>query len=151
MFYDSTLDTLKHIRRVGVILNNMIRILLFKIDCHDSSKLLTPEKEIFDEFTLKLKNSTYGSEEYNNFLKEMKQALDHHYNVNLHHPEHYVFGINDMDLLEILEMFCDWKAASERHTNGNIYESIKINKERFKISDQLEQILINTTKRYFNV
>jgi hypothetical protein len=53
-----------------------------------------------------------------------------------------------MDLIDLLEMFCDWKAASERHANGNIYKSIKINKQRFNISDQLEQIFINTAKRY---
>jgi hypothetical protein len=151
MIYDSTVDSLKHIKRIGEIINSIIRELLFRSECHDSSKLQNPEKVIFDEFTLKLKNSTYGSEEYKNFLKEMQQALDHHYKMNLHHPEHYVNGINDMDLLDILEMVCDWKASSERHTDGNIYESIKINKKRFGISDQLEQILINTAKRYFNV
>ncbi len=79
----------------------------------------------------------------------MKKALDNHYALNSHHPEHYNNGINDMDIIDLLEMFCDWKAASERHANGDIYESIKINKKRFNISDQLEQILINTAKRYF--
>jgi hypothetical protein len=148
MNYDSSIDTLKHIKRIGNLLHKMILELLIRIDNHDSSKLKTPEKEIFDEFTPKLKDSTYGSEEYKNFLKEMKKALDNHYVLNSHHPEHYNNGINDMDLIDLLEMFCDWKAASERHSNGNIYESISINKKRFNISDQLEQILVNTAKRY---
>ena len=148
MNYDSSPDTLIHIKRIGSLLHKMILELLGRIDNHDSSKLRTPEKEIFDEFTPKLKDSTYGSEEYKNFLKEMKKALDNHYALNHHHPEHYQKGIDGMDLIDILEMICDWKAASERHTNGNIYESISINKKRFAISDQLEQILINTAKRY---
>lgn len=149
MNYDSSSDTLNHIKRIGNLLHKIIFELLNRIDNHDSSKLIPPEKEIFDEYTPKLKNSTYGSEEYKTFLKEMKKALDNHYALNHHHPEHYKNGIDDMDLIDILEMFCDWKAASERHANGNIYESITINKKRFNISDQLEQILINTAKRYF--
>jgi hypothetical protein len=148
MNYDSSLDTLSHIKRTGSLLHKMILELLARIDNHDSSKLRIPEKAIFDEFTPKLKDSTYGSEEYNNFLKEMKKALDNHYANNSHHPEFYKNGINGMDLIDLLEMICDWKAASERHTDGNIYDSIKINKKRFNISDQLEQIFVNTLKRY---
>jgi hypothetical protein len=149
MNYDSAADTLKHIKKVGILLNKMISNLLSRIDNHDSSKLRSPEKETFDEMTPKLENSTYGSEEYKGFLKEMKKALDNHYANNSHHPEFYNKGIDGMDLIDLLEMFCDWKAACERHLNGNIYKSIEINKKRFNISDQLEQILINTAKRYF--
>jgi hypothetical protein len=149
MNYDSAKETLKHIKRIGELLHKMILELLLRIDYHDASKLKSPDKEIFDEYTPKLKNSTYGSEEYKQFLKEMKLALDNHYTSSHHHPEHYNNGINGMDLIDLLEMICDWKAASERHNNGDIFESIKINKKRFNISDQLEEILINTAKRYF--
>jgi len=149
MSYDSSKDTLLHIKRVGELIYKMLLELSCRGSNHDSSKLRTPEKEVFDEYTPKLKDSTYGSEEYKTFLKEMKKALDHHYALNSHHPEHYNEGVNDMDLIDLLEMFCDWKAASERHTDGDIYESIKINKNRFNISDQLEKILINTAQRYF--
>jgi len=149
MNYDSSTDTLTHIKRVGYLLRRMVWEILNRMDNHDSSKLRTPEKEIFDEFTPKLKNSTYGSEEYNGFLKEMKKALDNHYGLNSHHPEHYNNGITDMDLIDLIEMICDWKAASERHANGDIYQSIQINKKRFNISDQLEQILVNTVKKIF--
>lgn len=149
MSYDSAPETRKHIKRVGLLLCQMILKLLDRIDNHDSSKLQYPDKEIFDIYTPQLQNSIYGSEEYKSFLKEMKPALDNHYATSPHHPEYYREGINGMDLIDILEMFCDWKAASERHIKGDILESIKINKERFHISDQLEQILINTAKRYF--
>ena len=44
-------------------------------------------------------------------------------------------------------MFFDWKAATERHDDGDIYKSLNINKDRFKISDQLINILKNTAKR----
>ncbi len=103
-----------------------------------------PEVSVFDEYTHKLKNSTYGSEEYKQFLVEMKPALDHHYANNRHHPEHFEKGISDMDLIDIIEMICDWKAATERHDNGDIEKSIHLNQARFGYSDELKSILLNT-------
>lgn len=111
---------------------------------HDMSKLSSPEIEIFVEYTPKLAGSTYGSEEYKRFLTEMKPALDHHYAVNRHHPEHFDNGVNDMNLLDLLEMLCDWKAATMRHNDGDIVKSIEYNKDRFGLSDQLTQILMNS-------
>lgn len=147
MTYDSTSDTLKHIKRVAQLLTEASSELITRANKHDNSKLHSPEKELFDEYTPKLANCTYGSDEYKGFLKELKVALDHHYAENSHHPEHYKEGVNGMDLFDVIEMFFDWKAATERHNDGNIYKSIHINKDRFKISDQLSQIFINTADR----
>lgn len=145
--YDSTKDTLLHIKRVGQLLTEASVELIRRANCHDDSKLKSPEKEMFDIATSRLKNSTYGSEEYKGFLKELKPALDHHYAHNSHHPEHYPNGVNGMDLFDILEMFFDWKAATERHADGDIYKSLVINQKRFGISDQLIEIFTNTAKR----
>jgi hypothetical protein len=145
--YNSEADTLRHQRRIMQLVNTAVADLLKEVSMHDNSKLYEPEKSIFDEWTPKLASSTIGTEEYENMKKQMKVALDHHYANNKHHPEHFENGMNDMDLLQIFELFFDWKAASERHHDGNIYKSIKVNKERFKMSDQLEQIFINTAKR----
>ena len=76
----------------------------------------------------------------------MKPALEHHYAVNRHHPEHFTNGVNDMTLIDVVEMFADWKAASERTQNGNLLKSIELNAERFHLSDQLKEIFINTAK-----
>ena len=65
--YDSRLETHKHINRVQYFLTLMINELLFKINNHDSSKLESPEKEIFDEMTPKLAGCTYGSDEYKGY------------------------------------------------------------------------------------
>jgi hypothetical protein len=142
--YDSAKDTQKHIDRVQELLNNAAGNLAERGRVHDQSKLKDPEKSFFDEFTPKLKNCTYGGDEYKAYLKQLKPALDHHYANNSHHPEHYENGVNGMNLFDLLEMFLDWKAASERHENGDIRKSINYNKERFQISDQLTQILHNT-------
>lgn len=144
MAYDSKLDTLLHIKRVNQLLTEAAVELIRRANIHDDSKLVSPEKELFDEYTPKLKDCTYGSDEYKGFLKGLKIALDHHYDNNSHHPEHYPNGIDGFDLFDLIEMFFDWKAATERHENGDIFKSIEINKERFNMSEQLCNIFRNT-------
>lgn len=148
MKYDSTKDTLLHIKRVNELLIYAANELLDRGVYHDQTKLGSPEKELFDEYTPKLKDSTYGSDEYKANLKGLEPALKHHYLNNSHHPEHYENGINGMDLFDLVEMFFDWKAAGERHADGNMEKSIEINKDRFKMSDQLVDIFRNTDERY---
>lgn len=87
--YDSKWDTKKHIYRVQELIKIVLDILQKKADDHDWSKLSETEKPYFDEYTPKLKGCIYGSEEYKQYLKELKPALDHHYENNAHHPEHY--------------------------------------------------------------
>lgn len=53
-------------------------------------------------------------------------------------------GIHGMNLVDLLEMLCDWKAASERHNDGNIRRSIEINGKRFEMSPQLIRIFENS-------
>lgn len=145
--YDSRVDTLFHIKRVAQLLTEASAELIRRANFHDDSKLQSPEKELFDEYSPKLAGCTYGSEEYKGYLKGLKVALDHHYENNTHHPEHYERGVNGFDLFDLIEMFFDWKAAGERHNDGNIFNSIGINRKRFKLSDQLSDILINTAER----
>lgn len=141
---DSTAETTEHIKRVrGWMGAAYSRIIARCID-HDKSKLESPEKEGFDEVTNALHGITYGSGEYKAQLAKLKPVLEHHYAHNSHHPEHYPNGIDGMSLLDLIEMLCDWKAASERHADGSIQRSLEINRERFKIGDQLQSILQNT-------
>jgi hypothetical protein len=146
MAYDSTKDTQEHINQVVKLMSQIVDMIMVREIFHDGSKLEEPEKSTFDEYTPKLKNSTYGSDEYKSFLLGMKVALDHHYEVNFHHPEHWEHGIKDMTLIDIIEMLCDWMAATKRHANGDIMKSIEINQKRFNYSDELKQIFINTVK-----
>lgn len=146
MSYDSTQDTEEHIQKVHHRLVEVQRELLTRALVHDASKLSEPEKSGFDVLTLKLANLVYGSDEYRAALAEAKPTIDHHYAVNSHHPEHYEQGIAGMSLLDLVEMLCDWKAASERTKQGSIAASLVHNKQRFGIDDQLAAILENTVK-----
>src|SRR5699024_3024316 len=136
-----------HIKRVNELLGMAAIELVRRGQIHDNSKLQDPEKEYFDRLTPKLKELTYGSDEYKESLKELGVALDHHYANNSHHPQHYKNGVYGFDLFDLIEMFFDWKAASERHDDGDIYRSIEINRGRFELSDQVCSIFRNTAKR----
>ena len=144
--YDSAKDTLLHIKRVNALLLQFLQELINRAVTHDESKLHEPEKMFFDKMTPRLKALTYGSEEYKQALAELKPALDQHYSHNSHHPEHYDNGIDDFTLADLVEMFFDWKAASERHNDGDVLKSIEINKHRFGLSDQLYKIFKNTER-----
>lgn len=146
--YDSSTDTIEHIECVRKYIDHLEAEIAERAFSHDETKLISPEKEVFDEFTPKLANTTYGSDEYKEHLKGMGKALEHHYSANRHHPEHFENGIKDMDLVDIVEMLCDWKSASMRHNDGDVLKSIEINQQRFGYSDELKSILINTLK-YF--
>jgi Family of unknown function (DUF5662) len=148
MSYDSRADTLTHSQRVGELVTQLVKELLDRANCHDRSKTLPPEVGVFDEFTPKLKTSTYGSDEYKGYLAAMGEGLAHHYAHNRHHPEHFPDGINDMTLVDLIEMLADWKAATERHNDGDLARSLEIQKERFGISDQLIVILFNTAHHF---
>ena len=144
--YDSRPETWEHIHTVQRHLLDFAARLTRRGHAHDQSKLVKPELALFDEATPKLKDLEYGSEEYKQALAELKPALDHHYAKNSHHPEHYPEGVDEMTLMDIVEMFCDWKAATERMHDGNIRQSLDHNRKRFNISDQLNKIFENTVK-----
>lgn len=177
--YDSAVETQDHIKKVRELLDLIVVQLLLRGNVHDRSKLHEPEKSVFDRFTPMLRETDYMSETYKKYLHEMKPALEHHYQENSHHPEHYQPAesrdadilaeylhksgmpkevrviieayieelrspINNMSLLDLVEMLADWVASSKRHANGNPERSIRLNRDRFKISEQLTRILLNT-------
>jgi hypothetical protein len=88
----------------------------------------------------------------------MNIALEHHYSHNDHHPEYFSIhykqrdgkgtpvykGLAGMNLMQFTEMLCDWYAATQRHEDGDIYESIEYNQQRFGYSDELKSIFFNT-------
>ena len=152
--YDSAVDTNAHRALVKQIMDKLAYDIIKRAVAHDESKLTEPEKSVFDIVTPRLKGLTYGSAEYKASLAEMGTALEHHYQTNRHHPEHFrpCFGIGEgvrgMDLVDILEMFCDWCAATMRHEDGDICTSIEKNMARFNTGEVLACIFANTAQHY---
>lgn len=142
--YDSRQDTLNHIEEVRRLLGVISMDLTVRGFVHDQSKLEDPEKSLFDQYTPKLAGMTYGSEDYAECLKQLQPALQHHYAANSHHPEHFDDGVAGMTLMDLVEMFADWWAATKRHNDGCIRRSIQINRKRFNLDEQIVKIFENT-------
>ena len=165
--------TLKHIRQVQELLRKCADKLTKRAIVHDASKFTKEEWPHFLLNTESLAALTYGSKEYKEKLKQMRPAIEEHYKTNRHHPEHFkryvcngcfviyyeecgrckVCGytqrqeeadISQMSLIDLIEMICDWLAATKRHEDGDIIKSIEINQDRFHYSDELKNILMNT-------
>jgi hypothetical protein len=161
--YDSTADTLNHIYRVRQLLNEVRDHLYLRGLDHDRSKLEEPEKSAFDQLGQRQRGIKYGTPEYFAQFEYpgMKEAIQHHYYVNSHHPESHVMStpedlnkaevldgtaVSRMTLLDVCEMVADWRAASERYREGSIADSLEHNRVRFGLSDQLYAILVNTVE-----
>lgn len=143
--YDSTPDTMKHIANLQIIMNGFIIPELEKrSDYHDMSKLKSPEKETYDEYIPKLREYKYGTEEYMKLRDEMtEKGLKHHYEMNRHHPEHFQDGICGMNLIDLVEMFSDWVAASLR-SDTSFEDGLQHNFERYHMSEDLQDLFKNT-------
>jgi hypothetical protein len=135
----------------------MVEIKMFKIlenlrmraENHDKSKLVPPEKDGWDLMD-KEPSYRYGTVEYYKKMKKYYEVFKHHYDVNSHHPEHYGNDISKMDLLDIIEMLCDWLSYKEDLTDEEIDSTIKGQCKRFNFSDEMQSILINTAHRNFS-
>ncbi len=139
--------TVDHVARVGELLSVCVDDLVMRGVRHDRSKFSEEEWPYFAKHTAALSSVTYGSDEYREMLTALRPAVDHHQSINRHHPEFFGDeGVCGMTLLDLLEMLCDWKAASERHADGDISRSLEVNAERFKMPDALVQILQNTVQ-----
>lgn len=135
---------IEHKRQVAKYMRKAVDNLVERTVEHDFSKFDKEELEPFERVTPRLAELTYGSDEYKRQLKMIQPAIEHHYIKNRHHPEHHKNGVYDMNLIDLIEMLCDWIAATKRHNDGDILKSLEINKERFNITDELYGILVNT-------
>lgn len=137
------IDTYEHIRMVQHKMNLLCKELLSRAENHDKSKLESPEVEIFGNAP-DLSSMEYNSPAYKESLDKIKPALDHHYANNRHHPQFFKNGVNDMNILDVVEMLCDWASSCKRNKNGNLRKSIEVNGDRFGMSPQLVKILENS-------
>ncbi len=126
---------------------------------HDNSKYSWIEAKGFATTIFDLKHSTYGSEEYKALLDKIQPSLKHHYNKNAHHPEFLINYYKDLEekerdidyfdemiAIEKIEMVVDWRSATRRHKDGDIFESIEINQKRFGYSDEDKEYFITIAK-----
>lgn len=140
----SASETMKHVQHVRRFILRFVEQIMVRSSEHDASKLEEPELSLFAEWGPKLSGFEYGSDEYKAALEKMGDALRHHYDSNRHHPEHHEHGVDAMNLIDLVEMVCDWKASAMRVKNGDFLGSLEHNRKRFNLSPQLVRIIANT-------
>lgn len=144
-----TRDTVLHKKQVSDIGQLFIDQLKDRLLHHDDSKLKGDEQKLFEEILDKEDSVAYGTPAYLNLKEKLKPALILHYGANSHHPEHFIDGINGMNIIDLVEMFIDWCAATSRHKDDDIHKSIDYNAKRYDLPDALVNIFHNTAKDFF--
>lgn len=146
---DSTVVTRKHIQRVQELLHDTAIVELMKRSrLHDLSKFEDVERTPLDkmqELIEKEGQAQFGTPEYKKRTDLLGEMITHHRANNSHHPEYYEDGVNGMDLFDVMEMFFDWKAASERGEDSCMRLGTACDK--YEIEPQLRKILYNTAGR----
>lgn len=133
----------KHQADVRSLSVSLSSLLLEQVSKHDDSKLEEPELSCFVEMCGE-NGPAFGSDEYKECLIKIGVGKDHHYSCNRHHPEYFANGISDMNLIDILEMVCDWVSSSKRQGQIDVFRSLDICFDRFNIDPQLRSIIRNT-------
>jgi len=139
--------TTKHKLWVSWYIFKVVKALIWRAITHDLSKYTPTEAKGFIKVIHKLKDSTYGSEEYKESLRSIKPSIDNHYSKNRHHPEFFKKGMLTMNIVDFTEMYCDWQAATKRHKDGFIFDSIITNKKRFGYDQNITHLLFNQAER----
>lgn len=120
---------------------------------HDKSKLEEPEHSSWLFMDRNSSKPKYGTKEYVEKMKKYQSVFQAHYKDprNRHHPEHWANGVYDMNLIDILEMLCDWVSYKENLSYAEASKIISENCKRFGFDEQLESLLRNTLSEYFVV
>lgn len=143
---DFLTDTLIHISEVQEYLEVFCSELRARGIRHDRSKLQEPEFSIFVSTRDQFKKANYGTPEYDAVLDAAQEAVDHHHQNNRHHVAYFPSGIQDMNLLDIIVMICDWKAASRRSPDLSFFDSLPKAFLKYKIPAFLQTIILNTIR-----
>jgi hypothetical protein len=146
---EKTLDFIEnnfeHLHLIAEFMGSIQKEMMKRMASHDNSKLSPIEIEGFVEKSPELKKMEYGSPEYFKSLESFKEVLKHHYDNNRHHPEHFGdAGVSGMNVIDLLEMICDWSASSQRMATKDFFSGLPVQKDRFNLDPQLYSIIVNT-------
>ena len=139
MSYDARLDSLLHIKKVSTNINEIAIQVIKRSIKHDDSKFESPEKEELDKVVPIIKQGK-DAPNYKQAKLGAKNLMKIHFSKNSHHPEFYKNGVDEMNLLDLVEYLSDMKVESKE----NLEEILLKNSKKYNWSDQLLNIMKNT-------
>ena len=99
------------------------------IENHDNSKFSDEEFEPYRRYFYSINEIEKKSAE-----EDFNNAWKHHYEVNDHHPEHWIKDnvVTEMTMSAIIEMICDWEAMAYKF-GGSAKEWYEKNKNNIPL------------------
>lgn len=135
-----------HQHKVEQNLLKICSLLIKRGQEHDNSKLKEPELSGWEAMD-KEPRYPYGTEEYFDKQERYKWLFEEHYKNNRHHPEHYKGYLCEMDLIDVIEMICDW-ASFDEMTDEDAISILEQQMDRFGFDEILKNLILNTYKNY---
>lgn len=139
---------LHHKESVAIWLAKFSAELAYRAAMHDNSKFTPEEFGVYADNVDDFSKHEFGSEKELQLREKLLPAAKVHHSRNRHHPEHFENGIDDMNLIDLIEMLADWKSASERTPDDSLRKGMAKLKVKHKISPQLVKILENTARDF---
>ena len=138
-----------HIKQVRKWISYFSSILLHRAMVHDESKLVEPEYSAWKKMDEEPRYP-YGTKEYKDKLQRFNYVFQLHWKnpKNRHHPEHFE-SILDMDLVDLIEMLCDWLGYRSTLTYTQASELVNSQCDRYNFSEDIRQLILNTFANYF--
>jgi hypothetical protein len=137
-------NILAHKEAIATYMAKFCAELSYRAAVHDNSKFDPQEFDVYAQHIQDFNKHPFGSPEDNALRDKIISASLLHRKHNRHHPEFFRDGLDGMNLIDLLEMIIDWKAATERCPHDSLQKSMPLLKEKYNISDQLYNILTNT-------
>jgi hypothetical protein len=143
---DFLCDAILHVSEVRENIASVNAELVRRGIAHDRTKFQALEFDAFVSTRDAFKKANYGTPEYQACVDAVKPAVDHHHGNNRHHTSYHENGVNDMSLIDIVEMICDWKAASRRSPDKKFIDTLDYAFDKYGIDSQLQGIIRNTLR-----
>jgi len=156
MEHISTEDYIKdHRNKVQQWVQRIMKILEDRAKKHDLSKL-NDELELWkklDEYP----RYKYGSSEYFEKLKRFKNVFYTHWAHNRHHYEYFRIKhhgniskiYTDIDLVDLIEMMCDWLSYNETITVTDAKKLVAEQMKRLGMPKEIAALILNTIINHF--
>ncbi|EGC28246.1 hypothetical protein DICPUDRAFT_85639 [Dictyostelium purpureum] len=120
-------------------------------DLHDASKYEPPEIEPYIWLTWyhHCKHCNIDFKYPDGVEKLVKEGCDHHLHCNRHHPESHS-DPNEMSVLDIVEMVCDWSAISQELNQGSCINYVKQHISKWSFSNEKLNFIFKTITEFDN-
>lgn len=131
-----TATMIRHITEVRRAILRVRHDLESRAEAHDLSKWSPEEFPGFTRINATARQHPYGSEEYKASIRAEKPTVKRHQEGNSHHPEAHEPFLYEMGWLDLIEMVCDWWAASQTYGTTPWPEVLQRQRERWKWSPE---------------